>query len=60
MCRQVPVEQQAMKVVAWDWSVMVVRVTALVTRTAILLVTAALILQPLAQSFLQVDLSSLL
>ena len=49
MCRQVPVQQQTSRVAAWDWSVMVVRVTALVTRTAILLVTAALILQPLAQ-----------
>ena len=47
-----------MKVAAWDWSVMVVRVTALVIRTAILLATAALILQPLAQLLLQVDIFS--
>ena len=39
---------------------MVVRVTALVTRTAILLVTAALISQPLAQLLLQVDIFSVI
>ena len=54
MCCQVPVQQQASRVAAWDWSVMVVRVTALVTKIAILLVTAALIFQTLAQLLVEI------